>query len=229
MGQKVNPNGFRLGVIKGWKSQWFASKKEFRNYILEDNKIRVFLKRKFYDAGLSSIEIERMGRKVRVILNTSRPGILIGKKGTNIEGIKAQLKQFTVSEVLLVIREVKKPELDSQLVAENIAQQLVRRVPFRRAMKRAVFQTLKSGAQGIKVACSGRLAGADIARTEWYIRGRVPLQTIRADIDYSTAEALTTFGKIGVKVWIFKGEIISDNKNISKEVVKNVDAQENKI
>lgn len=224
MGQKVNPNGFRLGVIKGWKSLWYAPKKEYRKYILEDDKIRKYIKQKYFDAGISAIDIERMGKRVRIILNTARPGILIGKKGTNIEELKNEIKSFTESEVLLVIREVKRPEIDAQLTSENIALQLKRRVPFRRAMKRAVFQAMKSGALGIKVACSGRLAGAEIARTEWYIKGRVPLQTLRADIDYGTAEALTTYGKIGVKVWIFKGEIISENKTVEKGVTQNVNA-----
>jgi small subunit ribosomal protein S3 len=224
MGQKVNPNGFRLGIIKGWKSLWYAPKRDYRKYILEDNKIREYIKKKYYDSGISSIDIERMGKRIRIILNTSRPGILIGKKGSNIEEIKNELKSFTGSEVLLVIREVKRPEIDAQLVSENIALQLVRRVPFRRAMKRAVFQAMKSGALGIKVACAGRLAGSEMARTEWYIKGRVPLQTIRSDIDYGTSEALTTYGKIGVKVWIFKGEIITENKTIEKGVTANVNA-----
>lgn len=224
MGQKVNPNGFRLGIIKSWKSLWFAPKKEYRKYILEDNRIREYIKKKYFDSGISSIDIERMGKRIRIILNTSRPGILIGKKGSNIEEIKKELKYFTDSEILLVIREVKRPEIDAQLVSENIALQLVRRVPFRRAMKRAVFQAMKSGALGIKVACAGRLAGSEIARTEWYIKGRVPLQTIRADIDYGTSEAQTTYGKIGVKVWVFKGEIITESRTNQKGVTADVNA-----
>ncbi len=224
MGQKVNPNGFRLGIIKSWKSLWYAPKKEYRKYILEDNRIREYIKKKYFDSGISSIDIERMGKRIRIILNTSRPGILIGKKGSNIEEIKKELKSFTDSEVLLVIREVKRPEIDAQLVSENIALQLVRRVPFRRAMKRAVFQAMKSGALGIKVACAGRLAGSEIARTEWYIKGRVPLQTIRADIDYGTSEAQTTYGKIGVKVWVFKGEIITESRTNQKGVTADVNA-----
>ena len=224
MGQKVNPNGFRLGIIKSWKSLWYAPKKEYRKYILEDNKIRRYIKKKYFDSGISSIDIERMGKRIRIILNASRPGILIGKKGSNIEEIKNELKNFTDSEVLLVIREVKRPEIDAQLVSENIALQLVRRVPFRRAMKRAVFQAMKSGALGIKVACAGRLAGSEIARTEWYIKGRVPLQTIRADIDYGTSEAQTTYGKIGVKVWVFKGEIITESRTIERGVAADVNA-----
>jgi small subunit ribosomal protein S3 len=224
MGQKVNPNGFRLGIIKGWKSLWYAPKKDYRNFILEDNKIREYLKKKYHDSGISSIDIERMGKRVRIILNSSKPGILIGKKGTNIEEIKKEINSFTNSEVLLVIREVKRPEIDAQLISENIALQLVRRVPFRRAMKRAVFQAMKSGALGIKVACAGRLAGSEMARTEWYIKGRVPLQTIRADIDYGTSEALTTYGKIGIKVWVFKGEIITEKKSMEKGVAADVNA-----
>jgi small subunit ribosomal protein S3 len=224
MGQKVNPNGFRLGIIKSWKSLWYAPKKEYRKYILEDNRIREYIKKKYFDSGISSIDIERMGKRIRIILNTSRPGILIGKKGSNIEEIKKELKYFTDSEILLVIREVKRPEIDAQLVSENIALQLVRRVPFRRAMKRAVFQAMKSGALGIKVACAGRLAGSEIARTEWYIKGRVPLQTIRADIDYGTSEAQTTYGKIGVKVWVFKGEIITESRTNQKGVTADVNA-----
>jgi len=184
VGQKVNPNGYRVGVIKPWTSLWYANKKEYRKNILEDYKIRKYLKEKHFNACISSIEIERMGSKVRVILNTSRPGVIIGKKGVEIEKIRGNLKDLTKSEVLLVIREIKRPELDGTLVAENIALQLTRRIAFRRAMKRSVFQSMKSGALGIKVSCSGRLGGADMARNEWYIKGRVPLQTIRADIDY---------------------------------------------
>lgn len=210
MGQKVNPVGLRLGINKPWKSVWYANKKEYRENLIEDVKIRKFLKKRLFQAGISSVGIERMGSKVRVTLSTSRPGIVIGKKGAEIEKLKDELRKFTKSEVLLVIREIKKPELDSTLVAENIAMQLQRRVAFRRAMKKSVLQTLKSGALGIKVMCSGRLAGADMARTEWYIKGRVPLSTLRADIDYGTAESLTTFGIIGIKVWIFNGEITED-------------------
>ena len=210
MGQKVNPNGFRLGVNKAWNSVWYFNKKEYRQNLMEDIKIRKFLRKRLNQAGISQISIERMSSKVRITLNTSRPGIVIGKKGAEIEKLKGELKMFTDSDVLIVIREVKKPELDAALVADGIAQQLIRRVAFRRAMKKAVLQTLKSGALGIKVMCGGRLAGADIARTEWYIKGRVPLQTLRAAIDYGTAEALTAYGIIGVKVWIFTGEILED-------------------
>lgn len=210
MGQKVNPIGYRLGVNKAWSSVWYANKKEYRNNLIEDIKIRKFLKKRLYNAGIASVGIERMGEKVRITLSTSRPGMVIGKKGADIDKLKSELKRFTQSEVLLVIREVRKPELDATLVAENIAQQLIRRIAFRRAMKKAVLTTLKAGAQGIKVMCSGRLAGADIARTEWYIKGRVPLQTLRAAIDYGTAEALTQYGIIGVRVWICTGEILEE-------------------
>lgn len=210
MGQKVNPNGFRVGVNKPWNSVWYSAKKEYSKNLIEDIKIREFLRKRLSQAGVSQISIERMSSKVRVTLNTSRPGIVIGKKGAEIERLKSELKRFTKAEILLVIREIKKPELDATLVADSIAQQLIRRVAFRRAMKKAVLQTLKSGAQGIKVMCGGRLAGADIARSEWYIKGRVPLQTLRASIDYGTAEALTAYGIIGIKVWIFTGEILED-------------------
>ncbi|MCD8552471.1 30S ribosomal protein S3 [Seleniivibrio sp.] len=210
MGQKVNPNGYRIGINKPWKSTWFANKKEYRQQLLEDIKIRKYLKEKLMQAGLARIGIERMGNRVRITLNTSRPGIVIGKKGAEIDKLKRELKRFTDSEVLLVIREVKKPEINALLIGENIAMQIQRRVAFRRAMKKAVLQAMKSGALGIRVACSGRLAGADMARTEWYIKGRVPLQTLRADIDYGTTEALTTYGIIGIKVWVFTGEVLED-------------------
>jgi small subunit ribosomal protein S3 len=210
VGQKVNPNGFRVGINKPWKSVWYANKKEYREQLLEDIKIRKFLKDRLMQAGLARIGIERMGSRVRITLSTSRPGIVIGKKGAEIDKLKKELKKFTKSEVLLVIREVKKPEINAQLVAENIAMQINRRVAFRRAMKKAVLQAMKSGALGIRVACAGRLAGADMARTEWYIKGRVPLQTLRADIDYGTAEALTTYGIIGIKVWVFTGEVLEE-------------------
>jgi small subunit ribosomal protein S3 len=217
VGQKVHPVGFRVGVNKNWNSVWYANKKDYRKNLNEDIKIRKFLKKKLKQAGLSSINIERMGSKIRITLNTSRPGIVIGKKGSEIEKLKSELKNLTTSDVLLVIREIKKPEMDAQLIAENIAMQLVRRVAFRRAMKKGVLQAMKSGAQGIKVMCSGRLAGADMARTEWYIRGRVPLQTLRADIDYGVAEAYTTYGLIGIKVWLCKGEIIEEKNSADKE------------
>jgi small subunit ribosomal protein S3 len=217
VGQKVHPVGFRVGVNRGWNSTWYANKKDYRKNLYEDIKIRKFLKKRLAQAGLSSVQIERMGSKVRITLNTSRPGIVIGKKGAEIEKLKKEIKSLTESDVLLVIREIKKPETDAQLIAENIAMQLLRRIAFRRAMKKNVLQSLKAGVQGIKVMCSGRLAGADMARTEWYIKGRVPLQTLRADIDYGVAEAHTTYGIIGIKVWLFKGEIIEEKNKAEKE------------
>ncbi|MDR0454881.1 MAG: 30S ribosomal protein S3 [Deferribacteraceae bacterium] len=210
MGQKVNPNGFRLGVNRPWSSVWYAGKKDYRKKLVEDVEIRKFLKKKLYSAGIAQIGIERMGQRIRITLSTSRPGMVIGNKGAKIEELKNDLKRFTDAEILLVIREVRKPEWDATLVAENIAAQLVRRIAFRRAMKKAVLTTLKADGKGIKVMCSGRLAGADIARTEWYIKGRVPLQMLRAGIDYGTAEAQTPYGIIGVKVWIFTGEILEE-------------------
>jgi small subunit ribosomal protein S3 len=210
VGQKVNPNGFRLGVNRPWSSVWYAGKKDYRKKLVEDVEIRKFLKKKLYSAGIAQIGIERMGQRIRITLSTSRPGMVIGNKGAKIEELKNDLKRFTDAEILLVIREVRKPEWDATLVAENIAAQLVRRIAFRRAMKKAVLTTLKADGKGIKVMCSGRLAGADIARTEWYIKGRVPLQMLRAGIDYGTAEAQTPYGIIGVKVWIFTGEILEE-------------------
>ncbi|MEF3255506.1 MAG: 30S ribosomal protein S3 [Deferribacterales bacterium] len=217
MGQKAHPIGLRIGINKNWKSIWYANKRDYRKNLSEDIKIRKYLKSKLSQAGISSIDIERMGQKMRINLNSSRPGIVIGKKGAEIDKLKADLKAYTDADVQINIREVKKPEIDANLIAENIALQIERRVAFRRAMKKAVVQALKSGALGIKVSCSGRLAGADMARTEWYIKGRVPLQTLRADIDYGTADAMTTYGIIGVKVWVFKGETLEEkNKNATE-------------
>lgn len=207
MGQKVHPKGFRLGVIKTWDSKWFSSK-EYAKLAVEDRNIRKIIKDKFYHAGVSSIEIERAGNKVKVIIHTARPGIVIGKKGVEIEALRKELEQRFQREFTIDTKEVRRPELDATLVAENIALQLLRRVAFRRAMKRAVTTALKAGAKGIKVACSGRLGGAEMARYEWYREGRVPLHTLRADIDYGTAIAKTTYGVIGIKVWIFKGEVL---------------------
>jgi small subunit ribosomal protein S3 len=218
VGHKVHPYGYRLGVNKPWTSVWYASKKEYRSQLLEDIKIREFLKKRLFQAGIAAIGIERMGSRVRITLNTSRPGIVIGKKGAEIEKLKKEMKAITKSEVLLVIREIKKPEINAQLVAENIAMQLQRRIAFRRAMKKSVLAAMKAGALGIKVACSGRLAGADMARTEWYIKGRVPLQTLRADIDYGTTEALTTYGITGIKVWVFTGEIVEERNRAAAGV-----------
>ena len=210
MGQKVHPIGFRLGVIKTWDSRWYAEK-DFPALVIEDKKIRTFLKKKLYHSGVSNIEIERAANKVKVIIHTSRPGIVIGKKGSEIEALKNELVKLVKREVMIDIQEVRKPEIDAQLVAENVASQLERRVAFRRAMKKAVGNTLKFGAQGIKISCAGRLGGAEMARREWYREGRVPLHTLRADIDYGFAQAHTTYGVIGVKVLIFKGEILDKN------------------
>lgn len=208
MGQKVHPIGLRLGVIRSWDSTWFA-KKEYANLVYEDAEIRRFLKEKLYHAGISRIEIARAADRARIRIHTARPGIVIGKKGAEIEALKRQLEQIVKREVMIDIQEVRKPEMDATLVAENIALQLTRRVAFRRAMKKAVSSSLKFGAKGVRVACAGRLGGAEMARREWYREGRVPLHTLRADIDYGTAVAKTTYGVIGVKVWIFKGEVLT--------------------
>ncbi len=209
MGQKVHPYGFRLGYNKNWQSRWF-SKKEYPGFVFEDHNIRKFVKKTLYHAGLSKIEIERAGGKVRLILSTARPGIVIGRKGVEIEKLRGDLRKKFKREFSIEVNEIRRPEVEAQLVAENIALQLERRVAFRRAMKRTVSMSRKFGAEGIKVTCSGRLAGAEIARTEWYRDGRVPLQTLRAEIDFGFAEARTTYGVIGVKVWIFKGEILDN-------------------
>lgn len=214
MGQKVHPIGFRLGVTKTWSSKWFADK-EFSELLQEDMKIRKFIKAKLYHAGISKIEIERAAGKVKINIHTARPGIVIGRKGIEIEALKNELQKLSPKNIFINIQEVRRPETDAQLVAENIALQLVRRVAFRRAMKRSVTTALKLGAQGIKIACAGRLGGAEMARTEWYREGRVPLHTLRADIDYGFAEARTTYGAIGIKVWIFKGEILSRKRGSS--------------
>ena len=215
MGQKVNPIGLRLGIIKTWESRWFGGK-NYADYIFEDYKLRKFVKQKLYHAGVSRIEIERSAKRIRLRIYTARPGIVIGKKGAEIAQLKKEVEQLTVREVLIDIQEVRKPEIDAQLVAENVANQLERRVAFRRAMKRAVQSSLRFGALGIKVICAGRLGGAEIARTEWYREGRVPLHTLRADIDYGTAEARTTYGIVGVKVMIFKGEILRKDPPIAE-------------
>lgn len=214
MGQKVHPIGFRLGTHRSWDSRWFAGK-EYSDFVLEDHKIRKFLKKRIYQAGVAKIEIERAANKVRIRIHTARPGIVIGKRGAEIEKVKKDLEKEIKREVSIDIQEVRKAEVEAQLVAENIALQLVRRVAFRRAMKKSVTAALRFGAQGIKIACSGRLGGAEMARREWYREGRVPLHTIRADIDYGFAEAFTTYGVIGVKVTIFKGEVLP-GKNIKK-------------
>jgi len=215
LGQKVNPIGLRLGIIKTWESRWFGGK-NYADYIFEDYNLRKFIKQKLYHAGVSRIEIERSAKRIRLRIYTARPGIVIGKKGAEIAQLKKEVEQLTVHEVLIDIQEVRKPEIDAQLVAENVANQLERRVAFRRAMKRAVQSSLRFGALGIKVICAGRLGGAEIARTEWYREGRVPLHTLRADIDYGTAEARTTYGLVGVKVMIFKGEILRKDPPIAE-------------
>ena len=207
MGQKVNPHGMRVGVIKDWDSRCYAEK-DFADFLVEDYKIREFLKKKLYSAGISKIEIERASDRVKVIIFTAKPGVIIGKGGADIEKLKADLSKLTSKKLVVDIKEIKKPDREAQLVAENIAQQLENRVSFRRAMKSTMSRTLKAGAQGIKTAVSGRLGGADIARTEFYSEGTIPLQTLRADIDYGFAEADTTYGKLGVKVWIYKGEVL---------------------
>jgi len=211
LGQKVNPIGFRLGINRNWDSRWFAGK-DYSRFVFEDHNIRKFLKKRLSQAGVSKIEIERAANKVRVRLHTARPGLVIGKKGAEIEHVKRDLEAKIRKELLIDIQEVRKPEVDAQLVAENIALQLVRRVSFRRAMKKSVSSALRFGALGIKIACSGRLGGAEMARREWYRKGRVPFHTIRADIDYGFAEAHTTYGVVGVKVSIFKGEILPEKK-----------------
>lgn len=207
MGQKVHPIGFRLGINRNWDSRWFAGK-EYSHFVLEDYRIRNFLKKRVFQAGVARIEIERAANKVRIRMHTARPGIVIGKKGAEIEKLKRDLEKEIKREVIIDIQEVRKAEVEAQLVAENVALQLVRRIAFRRAMKKSVSAALRFGAQGIKIACSGRLGGAEMARREWYREGRVPLHTIRADIDYGFAEAYTTYGVIGVKVTIFKGEVL---------------------
>jgi small subunit ribosomal protein S3 len=208
MGQKVHPKGFRLGVIEGWEARWFAEK-EYASLLHDDIKVRNFIKKRLHHAGIAKIELERAANKAKVNIHTARPGIVIGKKGTEIEKLKTELAKLTEREIYLNIHEVRRPDLDAQLVAENVALQLERRVAFRRAMKESVARAIRMGAQGVKVRCSGRLAGAEIARTEWYREGRVPLHTLRADISYGLAEAKTTYGIIGVKVWIFRGEVLT--------------------
>jgi small subunit ribosomal protein S3 len=211
LGQKVNPIGMRLGIVKTWDSRWYSNK-NYADFILEDHTIRKFIKKKLFHAGISKIEIERSAKRIRVRIFTARPGIVIGKKGAEIEVLKNELTKLISKEVLIDIQEVRKPEIDAQLVAENVANQLLRRVAFRRAMKRGVSSSMRFGATGVKIICAGRLGGAEMARTEWYKEGRIPLHTLRADIDYGFTEAKTTYGLIGVKVFIFKGEILKKEK-----------------
>ena len=212
MGQKVNPHGLRVGVIKDWDSKWYAEA-DFADLLVEDYNIRTYLKKKLYATGVSKIEIERASDRVKVLIYTAKPGVVIGKGGAEIEKIKAEVQKFTSKKLVVDIKEVKRPDRDAQLVAENIALQLENRVSFRRAMKSCMSRTMKSGAKGIKTSCSGRLGGADMARTEFYSEGTIPLQTLRADIDYGFAEADTTYGKVGVKVWIYKGEVLPTKAN----------------
>ena len=220
MGQKVNPVGIRLGITRDWTSTWYANKRNFPAYVFQDWQVREFLKKKLAEASVSRINIERAARKANITIHTARPGVVIGKKGEDIERLRgevAKLMGMGVNDVRLNIAEIRKPELDATLVAEGIAQQVERRVMFRRAMKRAVMNTMRSGALGVKVCLSGRLNGSEIARTEWTREGRIPLHTFRADIDYGTAEARTTYGVIGVKVWIFKGEVFDRNESAPAE------------
>lgn len=220
MGQKVNPHGLRVGVIKDWDSKWYADKKDFGDLLVEDNKIRVYIKKKLYTASISKVEIERAANKVKVSVLTAKPGMIIGRGGAGVEELRNELEKLTGKSVVINVEEVKNQDMDAQLVAESIAESLERRVSFRRAMKQAIQRTMRAGAKGIKTAVSGRLGGADMARTEGYSEGTIPLQTLRADIDYGFAEADTTYGKLGVKVWLYKGEVLpgrkSENKNIKE-------------
>lgn len=215
MGQKVNPHGLRVGVIKGWDSKWYAGK-DYEKFLLEDIKIREFIKEKLFLSGISKVEIERASNKARISIHTAKPGMVIGRQGSNIELLKYDLKKMTESAIEINIVEVKTPDMDATLVAENIAAQLERRIAFRRAMKQCVGRTMRMGAKGIKITCGGRLGGAEIARSESYREGSIPLHTLRADIDYGTAEAHTTYGRIGIKVWIYKGEVLPESKEAAK-------------
>ncbi len=215
MGQKVNPHGLRVGIIKDWDSKWYAEA-DFADNLVEDNKIRKYLKKRLYNAGIAKVEIERASDRVKAIIYTAKPGVVIGKGGEEIEKVKKEVQKLTDKKIIIDVKEVKRPDKDAQLVAESIAQQLENRISFRRAMKSTMSRSLKAGAKGIKTSVSGRLGGADMARTEFYSEGNIPLQTLRADIDYGFAEADTTYGKLGVKVWIYKGEVLP-TKNAEKE------------
>ena len=215
MGQKFNPHVLRVGVIKGWDSKWYAGK-DYEKFLLEDIKIREFIKEKLFLSGISKVEIERASNKARISIHTAKPGMVIGRQGSNIELLKSDLKKMTESAIEINIVEVKTPDMDATLVAENIAAQLERRIAFRRAMKQCVGRTMRMGAKGIKITCGGRLGGAEIARSESYREGSIPLHTLRADIDYGTAEAHTTYGRIGIKVWIYKGEVLPESKEAAK-------------
>lgn len=224
MGQKVNPHGLRVGIIKEWDAKWYANDRDFADLLIEDNKIREFIKKKYYVAGVSRIAIERTANRVKINIHTAKPGIVIGKGGSGVEELKRQIEAMTRKSIIINIVEVKNPETDAQLVAENIAAQLEKRISFRRAMKQAIQRSMRFGVKGIKTSCGGRLGGAEIARTEGYHEGTIPLQTLRADIDYGFAEAHTTYGKIGVKVWIYKGEVLAKKKEVltdKQEVANN--------
>ena len=221
MGQKVNPHGLRVGIIKDWDSTWYADKKDYANFLVEDNKLRTFVKNKLANSSVAKVAIERTNERVKITVYTSKPGIVIGKGGAEIENLKKQVEKLTSAKKLSIdIKEVKRPDKDAQLVAENIAQQLENRISFRRAMKSCMSRTMKTGALGIKTSVSGRLGGADMARTEFYSEGTIPLQTLRADIDYGFAEADTTYGKVGVKVWIYEGEVLPTKNNANANVEK---------
>ena len=217
MGQKVNPHGLRVGIIKDWDSKWYASKNNFNEFLIEDHKIREYIKKKLYLSGVSKIEIERAANKIKVTVYTAKPGMVIGRGGSGVEEIRLEIEKLTKKSVVVNVEEIKKPELDAQLVAENIASQLERRVSFRRAMKQAIQRTMRFGAKGIKTQVAGRVGGADMARTEGYSEGTIPLQTLRADIEYGFAEANTTYGKLGVKVWLYKGEVLPTKKVDNKD------------
>lgn len=224
MGQKVNPHGLRVGIIKDWDAKWYANDKDFADLLIEDNKIREYIKKKYYVAGVSRISIERTANRVKINIHTAKPGIVIGKGGAGVEELKKEIEAMTKKSIIINIVEVKNPETDAQLVAESIAAQLEKRISFRRAMKQAIQRSMKFGIKGIKTSCSGRLGGAEIARSEGYHEGTIPLQTLRADIDYGFAEAYTTYGKIGVKVWIYKGEVLAKKKEVltdKQEVANN--------
>jgi small subunit ribosomal protein S3 len=226
MGQKVNPVGIRLGIVKDWSSRWYSSAKEFSDTLCADIRVREYLRKKLAQAGISRIQIDRPARNARVTVYSARPGVIIGKSGKEVETLRDEVSKIVNVPVHVTIEEVRKPELDARLVAESVAQQLERRIMFRRAMKRAVTTALRAGALGIKISVSGRLGGSEIARTEWYREGRVPLQTFRADIDFALAEAYTTYGVIGVKVWIFKGEILGDKTSNQTETTEKTGKQE---
>jgi small subunit ribosomal protein S3 len=227
VGQKVHPKGLRVGIIRDWESNWYADK-NYAGLLHEDIKIRNFVKEKLYQAGISAVEIERAANRVKVSIHTAKPGIVIGRGGTEVEELRKTLEQMTGKKINVNIVEVKRPELNAQLVGEGIAVQLEKRIGFRRAMKQAVTRTMRAGAEGVKISCSGRLGGAEIARTEWYSEGKVPLHTLRADIEYGFAEANTTYGKIGVKVWIYKGEILPEAKD-RKEANVNADSKKSEM